>query len=156
MSETLTVRENILATLETILGAITTTAGYNNTIVKAQRWSKNGNPLSSLPTIIVHAGPEDKEPKPNPMVTCMFNIYLDVWTNHPESDTRSSDKILNSLLGDIEKALVAAEDLSGYADNVNITRVEPFESVEGQPLIGLTIEVTIEYQHRQTDPTSRT
>lgn len=147
-----TIREYVLLNLKSTLELIKTTGGYNNTIASVQRWSQWGNSLVSIPAIIINAGPEEKKPEPNPLMTCSFIVYIDIWTNHLQEDSRSSDEILNSLLGDVEKALMADITRGGYAEDTNITRNVPFQSIEGQPLIGITIEIEITYQHLQTDP----
>jgi hypothetical protein len=152
MSEIPTIRENVLSNLQTTLEAIKKTGGYNNDIASVQRWSQRAQTFASMPTIIINAGPEEKKPEPNPLATCTFNVYIDIWTNHLETDIRSSDEILNSLLGDTEKALMADITRGGNAIDTNILRNYPFQSIEGQPSIGISIEIEIIYQHQQTDP----
>ena len=152
MSETPTVRESILLNLKSVLEYITTGHHYNNTIASVQRWSQRGQFTSSTPYIIINAGPEEKKPEPYPLNTCTLNVYIDIWTNHVETDTRSSDEILNSLLGDVEKALMADITRGGYAIDTNILRVLPCEKIDGQPQIGIWIDLEIIYQHQQTDP----
>jgi hypothetical protein len=146
------IRELILKNLQTTLAAITAGEVYANTIASVQRWSQRGQTFSAMPTIIINAGPEEKKPEPNPLATCTFNVYIDIWTNHEESDTRSSDEILNSLLGDVEKALIADITRGGYAIDTNINRNYPFQAIEGMPSIGISIEIEIIYQHQQNDP----
>lgn len=152
MSETPTVRENILLNLVSVLEAVKKIAGYNNDIASVQRWSQRGPTTSAIPFIIINAGPEEKQPQPYPLATCTFTVYIDIWTNHIETDSRSSDEILNSLLGDVEKALMADITRGGYAINTEILRNVPFQSIEGQPAIGISIELSVIYQHQLTDP----
>lgn len=147
-----TIRENIMLNLKTALEDITLAHGYNNTIASVQRWNQRGAVFSAFPTIIINAGPEDKKPEPHPLATCSFKVYIDIWTNQPEDGTKSSDEILNSLLGDVEKALVADITRGGYAVDTNITGNLPFETVQGQPQIGISIEIEIVYQHQISDP----
>ncbi len=152
MPETPTIRENILINLQTVLETIKKTAGFNNDFASAQRWNQRGPALANIPTVIINAGPEEKDPSPFPLATCTFNVYLDIWTNHEETDTRSSDEILDSLLGDVEKALMADITRGGHAINTKILRNYPFQAVQGQPSIGISIEIEITYQHQLTDP----
>jgi hypothetical protein len=148
----LTIRENIMLNLKSTLEAITKAHGYANTIASVQRWNQRGAIFSNFPTIIINAGPEDKKPEPHPLATCSFKIYIDIWTNQPEDETLSSDEILNSLLGDVEKALAADITRGGHAIDTNITGNLPFETVQGQPQIGISIEIEVIYQHQLTDP----
>lgn len=149
----LTIRENILEAIKTVLETITTGNGYANTIVSIQRWNKNGNSLLSVPCIVINAGPEKKEPAPDPMTTCKLSVSLDLWIRQKETDTQSTDTILSSFLGDIEKALMADHTLSGNARDITIQNIFPFETVEGQPHSGLIIEMEVHYRHQRTDPT---
>lgn len=147
-----TVRENILANIKTTLEAITVANGYNNTILSVQRWDKRGNALRQVPCIVVSAGQEEKQMSPNPYFTCRLSVYLDVWIRQDEADGQATDTVLSGILGDIEKALMVNNTRGGYAIDTNIKSNVPFETVEGQPHAGLTIELEILYQHTQSDP----
>ena len=147
-----TVRENILANIKTTLEVITIGNGYDNTIASVQRWDKRGNPLRQVPCIVVSAGQEQKTPVPNPFFTCHLTVYLDVWVRQDAIDAVVTDSVLSSLLGDIEKAVMADYTRGGFAKDTVLHSSVPFESVEGQPHAGLIIEIEIVYQHKQGDP----
>ena len=147
-----TVRENILANIKTTLESVTTANGYDNTIASVQRWDKRGNPLRQVPCIVVSAGQEQKTPLPNPFFTCHLTVYLDVWVRQDAADVVVTDSVLSSLLGDIEKAVMADYTRGGFAKDTVLHSSVPFESVEGQPHAGLIIEIEIVYQHKQGDP----
>ena len=147
-----TVRENILANIKTTLETITITNGYGNNIASVQRWNKRGNALRQVPCIVVNAGQEEKQMSPNPFFSCKLSVYLDLWIRQDESDSQSTDSLLSGLLGDIEKSLMVDNTRGGYAIETNIKSNVPFETVEGQPHAGLTIELEVLYQHRQSDP----
>lgn len=148
----MTVRESILEDLRTTLGGITTANGFNNDIQSVQRWRQQGNSLVVVPCIVVNAGPEEKDPVPNPFMTCRLTVYIDIWTRQDEADARSTDTILNSLLGDVEKALTQDITRGGFAKDTNIKSNSLFETLEGQPYSGIVIELEIIYQHKQGDP----
>lgn len=147
-----TIRENILEDIRTTLADITTANGFNNTIVSVQRWLQRGNDITLVPCIVISSGPEDKQPAPNPLMTCKLAIYLDVYTRQAESDTQATETILHSLLGDIEKALMADYTRSGLAQETNFRGNTLFQAVEGSPHVGIIIELEIIYQHNQDDP----
>ena len=111
----MTVRESILENLRTTLEQITEANGYHNDIASVQRWRQSGNSLLNVPCIVINAGPEEKEPVPNPFTTCRFTVYLDVWMRQDQSDPQPTDALLNSLLGDIEKALMVDYTRGGFA-----------------------------------------
>jgi len=148
----MTIRERILANIKTTLEAITIANGYVNTIASVQRWDKRGNPLRQVPCIVVNAGQEEKQMSPNPYFTCRLSVYLDVWIRQDEADATATDVILSGILGDIEKAMMIDNTRGGFAIDTNIKSNVPFETVEGQPHAGLTIELEVLYQHTQSDP----
>ena len=148
----MTIRERILANIKTTLEAITIVNGYANTILSVQRWDKRGNALRQVPCIVINAGQEEKQMSPNPYFTCRLSVYLDVWIRQDEGDATATDVILSGILGDIEKALMVDNSRAGFAIDTNIKSNVPFETVEGQPHAGLTIEIEVLYQHTQSDP----
>ena len=148
----MTIREQILENIKSTLETIRVAAGYANDIASVQRWLQKGNTFRLIPCIIINAGPEEIEQTPNPLVTCKFTVYLDVFVRQEETDTVSTDALLNSLLGDIEKALMIDYTRAGLAENTNIKSNMTFEAVEGQPNAGIVVELEIIYQHLITDP----
>jgi len=148
----MTVRESILENLRTTLETILIANGYHNDIASVQRWRQSGNSLLNVPCIVINAGPEEKEPVPNPFTTCRFTVYLDVWMRQDASDLQPTDALLNSLLGDIEKALMVDYTRGGFAKDTNIKSNVLFETLEGQPQAGIVIDLEIIYQHKQDDP----
>ncbi|MBL8014440.1 MAG: hypothetical protein JNN05_11395 [Candidatus Omnitrophica bacterium] len=148
----MTIRERILANIKTTLESVTIANGYVNTIASVQRWDKRGNALRQVPCIVVNAGQEEKQMTPNPYFTCRLSVYLDVWIRQDDADSTATDVILSGILGDIEKALMIDNTRGGFAIDTNIKSNVPFETVEGQPHAGLTIELEILYQHTQSDP----
>ena len=102
----MTIREQILENIKSTLENIRIANGYANDIASVQRWLQKGNTFRSVPCVIINAGPEEIEQTPNPLVTCRFTVYLDVFIRQEETDTVSTDAVLNGILGDIEKALM--------------------------------------------------
>lgn len=149
-------RESILANIATTLATVTTGNGYNNTLASIQRWNKLGNDLASLPAVIINAGIEYKEPRPNPLKQCTFMVHLEIWTRQDEEGTSDSDTILNSLLLDVEKALMADCTRGGYAVDTAVGSIVPFETIDGKPDFGAFVELEITYQHAFADPASYT
>lgn len=148
-----TVRENIFANIKTAIEGITVVNHYANDITNVQRWKQNGNSLNVTPAVIVKAGPETKSPARSYNLTdCKLTVMLDLWYREAETSTADTETALNSLLGDIEKALVADITRGGYARDTKITSIVPFETVEGEPFAGLAIELEIDYANKQNDP----
>ena len=148
-----TVREKIMQNIETTMDGISKANGYNNDIADVQRWRQGGNPRVNVPCIVINCGPEEKEQSQEPLTTCMLIVNIDVWIRHDEDDVPgSTDAILNSLLGDVEKALMVDITRGGYAVDTVSERNIPFAMDEGAPHAGITMDVGIHYRHKITDP----
>lgn len=148
----LTVRENIMANIATVLATITVANGYANTVGSVQRWKQNGNPLTTVPAIIIHEGAESNEDKPDPLTNCHLSVYLALYIRESEDAAAGTGTTLNSLLGDIVKALKVDITRGGYAADTTKKGDAPFEVVEGEAYAGLVIELDIHYRYKQTDP----
>lgn len=147
-----TIREKIFQNVESILNTIRIVNGYDNDLANVQRWRQNGNTLKDVPAVIVSAGSERNEDKPFPLTTCNVSVFLDLWIRENESSTQGTEILLNSLLGDIKKALKIDITRGGNAVDTNFGDTLPFETAEGEAHAGLVIEVLIKYRHLQTDP----
>lgn len=154
------VRETILENIKTTLEGITVANGYVNTIASVQRWKQSGNLTVDIPCIFISAGPEEKlqslEQSNNAVQSCNFTVNIEVWTRHDEAVVEgSTDTVLNSLLGDVEKALLVDHTRGGNAEDTKLTGNIPFETVEGLPHVGLIIETQILYRHKRGDLTTK-
>lgn len=147
------VRESILENIRTTLEAISIANGYTNDIASVQRWKQGGNNLRQVPCIVISAGPEEKT-QGESLITCRFDVNIEVWIRHDEVNLPgSTDTILNSLLGDIEKALMSDYKRGGYAVNTVISGNIPFETVEGNAYAGIIINTEVHYRHKIGDLT---
>lgn len=148
-----TIREKIMDNIKTVLETITTGNGYENTIASVQRWRQTGNNLKNLPAVIVEEGPEDNEEDAFPLATCKLTVFLTLFIRQLESDSTDTGEKLNSLLGDIKKALKVDITRDSNAVDTSFKSITPFETDEGQTAAGLIIETFVLYRHQQTDPT---
>ena len=102
-----TIREQIIDNIKTTLEGITIANGYVNTIQSVQRWEKSGNTLVNMPCIIITPGPEEKRDLPGLIKECELTVYIDTYIIHDKvANPESTDEMLNTLIGDIEKALM--------------------------------------------------
>lgn len=148
------VREEIVANIQTTLRLIDAGATYDNTIEDAaiQRWNSNGNPRGTVPMILIYEASESRSDKSFRLTHCRMSIFLALMCRQTEDDSTSAGTLLNSLLGDITKALKVDVTRGGYAVDTEITDVSPLETEEGQEEFGLLITVDVEYRHDQTNP----
>lgn len=147
-----TVRENIFANLKTSLEAITTGNGFDNTIQEVRRYDINDETVGPFPMIVINPGREASVDNAYPLTSCRIEVELELWHRINPDETNPTDKILNSILGDIKKKLKQDVTRGGNAVDTHITGVEPFEDLRGQSEVGLFIDVVITYRHDQTDP----
>ncbi len=138
-------RELILENIRTTLAGVTE-------LKNAQRYKHSGNSLAAVPCAIISIGRESKQPTPNPQATCTLPVFIDIWTRQDDSDDTPTDTVLNALSLVVEKALTADIYRGGYAEDTNILGFIPFETIEGQPQCGFTLEIEVQYQHKLTDP----
>lgn len=151
-----TIRENILSNLKTVLETITTGNGYENTIARVMRWDQRGNSLKDTPCITIAMASEVKEPSPNPLFRCNMTVLLDVWVCQTRQEAQSTDELLCSLLGDVEKCLMQDHTRGGFAIDTDLKGSQPFEGVEGSGYAGIVVEMEIFYEHNQLDPAAGT
>jgi len=149
---TVSIRESILANIATVLAGITAGSVYNNTLASVQRFKAAGNQVASTPCVVITAAPEDKEDHPDPQKTCTLTISLDAYMRDDEDETVNSDTRLNSVLLDIEKALMLDYTRGGYAQETHLRRIVPFTVIDGGASYGAQIEVDVIYKHSRLDP----
>lgn len=150
------IREKIMQNLVDTLESITVGNGYKNTIRGVYRYEQEGNTLADVPCIEIIPMPENIDRSPNPYATCMLSLSIDVWFRHDKQDQpEPTDKYLITFLDDVTKALMVDNTRGGYAIDTIITGNYPFEGVQGQPYVGITISVDIQYRHKINDTTQQ-
>lgn len=146
------VRESIIANMATALGNITTGNGYNNTLASVQRFMQTGLSVASVPTVVVNFERETKSLGPGDRTECDLEVSVDCWAIHDTAAVSgSSATLVDSLVYDVEKALMADTSRGGAARDFHIESVVPFRLEEGA-FVGATVVCRVKYQHLQTDP----
>lgn len=152
-----TIREKIMKNIQASLEAITTLNGYVNTIISIQRFKQSGQAVLDVPAILIAEGDEDAEYGPHPIMTKRLEIYLAVVTRQDEeADSRSAAEVVNSLTGDVIRAMANDFTRGGNAIDTIERGSGPIEVEEGQPELGILMRYEIHYRHGRTDPTSLT
>ena len=146
-----TVREQIIASIATNLGNVTTANGYENTLVSVQRFMQSGLSIADVPCAIVNFDEERKVQGPTDRADCDLRVSIDVYAVHDEDAVSGySATLIDSLAGDIEKCVIGSPP--SLAVTTDIESVIPFRLAEGQPFVGATISVKITYRHDVTNP----
>lgn len=148
------VRESIRQNIITTLRNITTGNGYQNNLASSQvqAWNPNGNSKNTVPLLVVNIGPDENLQEKNILVTIKMPVWIDVYTRHSEGAANDADKVLNDLIWDIKKALQADHTRGGFAVDTTSPEAIPFETVEGEPHIGIQMSFEVHYRHLNNDP----
>lgn len=145
--------KNILTSLE----AIKSINGYVNTVASVQRFKQGGQSVLDVPSILIAEGDEEAEYGPYPIMTKRLEVYLAVVTRQDEeADSRSAAEVVNSLTGDVIRAMANDFTRGGNAIDTIERGSGPIEVEEGQPELGMLMRYEIHYRHGRTDPTSLT
>lgn len=152
-----TIRERIVKNIVTSLQGITVANGYDNTVLSVQRLKQSGNPAIDVPLILVAEGPENASAGPNPLTNKVLEVSIGIVTRQDEAvDPRSADEMMNSLRGDVEKAMVSNYTRGGLAIDTMATGGTRIGVQEGEPELGIEMLFEIHYRHARTDPRSLT
>lgn len=152
-----TIREKIMKNILASLEAIKSINGYVNTVASVQRFKQSGQAVLDVPSILIAEGDEDAEYGPHPTMSKRLEVYLAVITRQDEeSDSRSAAEVMNSLIGDVVRAMANDFTRGGNALDTIEQGSGPIEVEEGQPEIGILMRYEIMYRHGRTDPTSVT
>lgn len=147
-----TVREKILDNIKATLSGILIANGYDNDIASVQRWKQHGNDVLNEPFILVKADSEENIDDKFPLTTCKLTVILLLMIREDEDAVNDTDQTLNSLLGDIKRALKVDVTRGGFATDTRMGSNHPIPPDEGEPHAGMIIETEVHYRHRQTDP----
>lgn len=146
------IRELILEELKTTLETITVANGYVNEISSVQRHNVNGNNFVDVPMVLIVAGDDIPRDSPNTLTSYDFTVNLLLEINHPESNSNSTDTIINSFIGDVIKALKVDNTRGGNAIDTKMGAIRPYEYGDEITNVGVLIELNIHYRHLETDP----
>lgn len=151
-----TIKERIIKNRMTALQNIKVANGYANTVKTVERIKQSGQTNKDTPYLELFAGDEESEDAPFPYTQKSLTLYLIMGTRQDEStDPKWADEIVNSLLGDVEKAMAA--DFTCGALAIDCTEVSngPMPIEEGMTALETFAEFRITYRHIRTDPTSQ-
>ena len=146
------IREQIMAAIETRLGTISIANGYNNDIREVFRYTQDPSSLEKLPAIGIRRKTEATGFKYNEHVDKDLTIDITAFAHHPENTDGSSETISDSLIEDIEVAIAQDEEWSTLAMATDVLDWEDFPTEDGQALIGATLTMVIRYRHRIDNP----
>lgn len=145
------IREQITQDVVAALGQISVLNGYQNDIHGGiQRYEQDGATLSTPPSIIVTFAGERKERSPNGMFTCLLELDVEIYA--VDNVVASTATYIDTLVEDVEKALLADPTRSGLAIDSHPTQVETFPPSDGAPFAGAAVTIAATYRHSATDP----
>ena len=156
------VRELILKYIVTTLQGVTVGNGYANTLQSVQRFQQAGQTLADVPLCVVMEG-EDSVSLEGPLAGAgslttrqlIVNLVL-IHRQDDEVDPRPATEVMNSLLADVQKAMLGGSRYTRGSHAIDTTEIGigELDVEEGQPELVQTIAFRIQYRHRFDDPTA--
>lgn len=145
--------------VQTALATITVANGYNNTVASVQRFNQAGQVLANTPALILMQGGDNVDsegPLAGAYSLTSRSVSVSVVIIHRQDldvDTRSAAEAMNSLIQDVQKAMLADYTRGGYAIDTSEIGIGELDAEDGEPELVQTVAFKINYRHRRTDPT---
>jgi len=111
-----------------------------------------------VPTILILEGDDEAATGPLSGSTGLTRRTLTVrlvliTRQDPATATISASEEMNRIIADVQKVLQVDPRRGEYAIDTTELSVNPIEADEGQPELSCSIDYSIAYRHRRTDPT---
>lgn len=154
------IQEQIVKKVATAMAGIKSTDGYGNTVASVQRHNQSGVVLEAVPVILLQEGEcvLDTVNSPYPWTQRRLELYVIAITRQDETaqspDTRSGGELLNSLMADCERALLADQTWGGLAIRTEPPAYLEVELETNMPHLGKALRTEIIYRHLRHDPYS--
>lgn len=153
MSES--IKERIMQNVVEALSTISIANGYENDIASIQRQGLDVLSLKDVPLLYVFDG-EDlvmRDKKTFPHTYRRLELYVSV-AARPDSnvESRSGSTVLNSLLSDVERCLMADRTRSGLAIGTDSPDWMEAAFEDDMPHLAKALRFTIDYRHDHQDP----
>jgi hypothetical protein len=154
-STTKSVRERILEDVVSTLQGITLANGYHVDMGSVQRYDTRGFRAKAMPTCIVQAGEQEPKDGPMPMTTKEMTVWIHALIRRDEDSATTVDEDLETLLLDIETAMMQDRTRGGIAIHTEPADAAPLDHMDkaGAVYPGMAIGFRITYRHHFQDPT---
>ena len=155
---TLSIRNKLLADVATALELIDGTGKYENDITTptgggVQLWAGGGINIQKTPTAVLYWLQDGSVDEPVGYLTRFLDVVVDVFQTDAGGPATSAEAI-ETLLSDVERAVLTDPERAGVAKNVDTAHVQstPFPSQADTPSIGGTVRFRIRYNHVRAEP----
>lgn len=150
-----TVRERIVANIETTLAGISIATGYHIDIASVQRVKPGGTVRRATPFIVIAEGAEEAKDGPLPTTSKFLDIAVTTVISGDEDETRPIDQVLSLIAGDVETALMQDRTRGGLAVTTSPVGSMPAEFADKSGVTSPAIHllITVHYRHHHQDPT---
>lgn len=135
--------------LVTTLQGITKANEYAISIRKVMRIKMSGLNITEFPTVVVIPADEPKSQEPSDKYTCRLAFTLECWLTEQGGDISAR---VNTLLAEVERALMADHTRGGVAVDTRILSNSAFYNEVNKPYGGININIEIHYRHKLNDP----
>ncbi len=147
-----TIREEIMQHVQTTLQNITTANGYATTLHGVERVLQSGQSTVS-PMAYVWEGRDEVEAEgPYNFYSRSFTVGVVLVLRQDDTDTRSASQAMNSVIGDVQKALQVDPTRNGWAIDTKELGIDPISYQDGIPQLVTTMEYQIRYRHPYNNP----
>lgn len=153
-----TIREQVMKKVQAGLREIRKANNYANNINpdSVQRFKQGGISTLEPPVLLIEEGPEE----PTYTTVGLINIWLDVFISivivqDEETDPRPGAEIINSLMGDVFRAMAANPSWDDVAIDTEYRGATPIYKTEGNAKLDVSMQFGIHFRHNRTDPTSK-
>ncbi len=147
------IKEECIADVEAVLKTIKTVNGYDVNIESVQRFNVGSQSTSPSSYIIIIQDDVVFLSESNPHVEKRVFIDLHVSVVQAESEDLGGDSIMNIYEANIGKALQAAPDRGGFANDTSVLSVTALSVPNGERRLEALMRFSIDYKHRREDHT---
>lgn len=145
--------EQILAQWETTLNTISTGNGYQHDPDKVQRWRAKNMSQDEMVILEIKQGTvsaAELQVAGTELRTVIIQTFLKI-RHDPDTDSLSSDTVMNRLEQDLYKAVMADPTRGGLAETTRYESSGPAELDEGTGRVVKAVEYAVDFRHSETD-----
>lgn len=152
-----TIRSLAIANVKTALQGITVGNGYANTLAGVYVWRPAVGTTVSTPFAVIAAMSEQKDEQSAPYYSCEVAVQIECFTDFPEDDPLTGWDKMQSILADVERAIMV-DPYRGQTKNtvtdtlLRSVTIKPWDPDDGL-LVG-SVTALVRYRHAAGNPST--
>lgn len=148
-----TVREAILADIQTTLEGITTAGGFKNQVQKVYRVPVDIDKIQSFPSLVIGMVAGEYEHNSDTLYAVTMTVPIRALIE--KSGDPALETEISNIIADVTKALAADPFRGQKASWTHVSRTRPWVTSLRDTRASVDIDVLVLYQFKRTDPTTR-